>query len=372
MLPRLILLSAVLAFPAAAAGPAPGQVVPFLTVPGGFTVAVEGDAAVIAVVGPQGREKLRYTLPGCAFCDGADAACAREGVFAVAFAGPAEPLIGASCHGPDGSQRFVLLAPGRDKAAPVFEVRGDSFAAYAVEIDGIRVRRDRGGRAATERWQPDIPQDAGELDWVRANADAAEGRQMPEPMPVDDPDLQALAARLGGIAAAQDGDALAAMAAPDVRTSFGGGDTPDELRLLIGEPWFWDEFARLLAGGGALLTEAGGSRLAVFPTAFHTWPDDLDAFSFVYGDRAGGRLRAGPSETAPPLVETHGRILARGPAFEGDELLRQAGWSYLCLAPVGCGYARDSEVRSPIDYRAILSQPAPGAPWVLETLVAGD
>ena len=47
-------------------------------------------------------------------------------------------------------------------------------------------------------------------------------------------------------------------------------------------------------------------------------------------------------------------------------------WVHVCTTAEGCGFAREKYVRSPIDWRAILIQERPGAPWVLETYVAGD
>jgi hypothetical protein len=286
--------------------------------------------------------------------------------------GAIEPLIGASCHGAEGGQRFFLLAPARDPNAPIFVAQGDSFVDYANYPDRIILTRDRGGASGIEIWRPGVSQDADAIAMVLASAALARGRGVALPLPVNDRSFVALAERLRTIAETRDGAALVAMAASDIKTSFGGSDTVEELRELIAESWFWPGFARLLSGGGTLGPGWGGGRMATFPAAFDNWPDDLDACEFRYGDQPGAVLRAGPSDTAPALIAPHRRILARGPWMAGDNTLRQSGWSYLCIDPVGCGYARDTEVRSPIDQRAIFTQIDLESPWMLKTLVAGD
>ncbi|HSF93879.1 MAG TPA: hypothetical protein VLA52_02550 [Thermohalobaculum sp.] len=334
---------------------------PLVTLPGKFTVATDQDGTTITVTGGGQREIGNYRLDGC-LLDGAG-----SGVFALNFPGLNERLVAASCQTPDGP-RFFLLAPKRDSAAPVLRALAGKFTILADRID---LREDAGSDAISEAWHPGVPQDPGEIEWSMRNAAAADGRAIGAPASVADPEFKALAAHLHEIATTRDAQSLLAMAAPDVLTSFGGGSGLEDLRQMTSEDWFWPEFARIIAGGG-VLTQGDGGKGAVFPSAFFDWPDDLDAFDFLYGDLAGAVLRAGPSAAAPALTELHGQILARGPALPGDDLLREAGWIYLCRLPAGCGYARDTEVRSPIDYRARFSKPGPNKPWVLETLVAGD
>ena len=79
-----------------------------------------------------------------------------------------------------------------------------------------------------------------------------------------------------------------------------------------------------------------------------------------------------PSDDAPAIADLHGRIVARGPYLEAEPQLYEDGWVHGCTQAEGCGFAREQHVRSPIDWRAIFTQTGSGAPWVLETYVAGD
>ena len=282
-----------------AAEPVPGRLEPFLTVPGGFSVAIDGSATLVSVTGGQGAENASYTLSDCNFCAGTDKQCAREGVFSINFQGAVEPLIGASCHGADGAQRFFLMAPSRDPAAPFFATQGDSFVEYAVYPDRIVLTSDRDRAKVREIWSPGVSQQAGTIERALSMAALAQGREIAEPALVADPGFVVLTDRLREIAETRDGAALVAMAAPDVLTSFGGGGTVDELRELITEPWFWPGFNRLLGGAGVLMHDPEGGNMAIFPAAFDDWPDDLDAYEFIYGDLPGAVLRAGPSDSGP-------------------------------------------------------------------------
>lgn len=340
---------------------------PFVTVPGSFAIATAGQTTTLILRDGAGRETARFDVNDCPVCVDAGGACARHGVFEMHFPGSAAPMIGASCPGAGGQLRFLAFDPDRDQHAPVLDALGER---YAILPDRIEVS---GAGGAIQVWRPDHVADADEVSWVLANIEAAAGRRMGPPGPIADPKLQKLAARLSKISEGHDVEALVGMAAPDVLTSFGGDGTIDELRRLIAEPWFWDEFARVLAGGGVIAPDPEGpGRMAVFPAAFSEWPDDLDAFSYVYGDRAGAVLRAGPSDRAPQLMPVQGLILARGPILERENALRDAGWNYVCADSAGCGYARDSDVRSPIDFRAIFTESGTKSAWQLVSFVAGD
>jgi hypothetical protein len=201
---------------------------------------------------------------------------------------------------------------------------------------------------------------------------AAAGRRVTPAKPVSDPEFHALADRLAEIAAPRNAEALAAMAASDIRLSFGGDAGVDAFRRLIAEPRFWPEFQRVLDGGGVLMQGRESRRMAVFPALFQNWPADLDAYEHYYGDRPGAQLRAGPSDDAPAIADLYGRIVVRGPYLEAIYPLHNDGWMHVCTMAEGCGFAREQHIRSPIDWRGIFWQARPGAPWVLETYIAGD
>lgn len=201
---------------------------------------------------------------------------------------------------------------------------------------------------------------------------AAAGRMIPEPTPATDPNLVALTAHLTRIAEARDADALAALADPKIKLSFGGDYGRASFRALMTEDWFWPAF-RTVIEGGMVAEEWPEGRGVVFPAAFAMWPGDLDAYDYVYGTRPGAVLRDAPTATAPGISgDIEGRILVDGPFLPEFPTLHDDGWRHVCLAGAGCGFVAADEVRSPLDWRAIFVQSAPGAPWVLRTFIAGD
>jgi hypothetical protein len=338
-------------------------------VPGGFAVESAESSPEIAVSDGQGREIARYMLRDCPIRPGIVDEGSPDGVFGPVFASATEPFVVAVCHPAGGGRRLTLFAPARDPAAPVFEVAAVRSVAYVLRPDRIEAAADE---ATPVGWSPGPVSDPEELAAVAEAAIMAAGLAPVLPAQPENPDLVALAGRLEDIAAARDAEALMALAGPDILTSFGGAGTREEFRALIDEPWFWEEFARVLSGGGALSPDWEDGRRAFFPAAFEAWPQDLDAYGYLYGDRPDAVLRAGPSETAPALAGLYLRILAELPYAEPLERLYLAGWRHGCLEPEGCGFARAEQVRSPIDWRAVFLQKEPGAPWVLETFVAGD
>ncbi len=352
-----------------AAGEAPAGEVPFLAAPGGFTVEHAESSPEIAVSDGQGREVARYMLRDCPVRSGAAEEGTPDGVFGPIFADAAEPVVVAVCHGSNGGRRLALFAPARDRVAPTFVVAAVRSVAYVLRPDRIEVAADG---AMPVVWLPGRAADPEALAMVAEAADMANRHALALPARPDDADLVALAGRLEAIAAARDAEALLALAGPEILTNFGGSDTPEEFRTLIAEPWFWEEFARVLAGGAALSPDWEDGRRAFFPAAFEAWPQDLDAYGYLYGDRPDAVLRAGPSVTAPAVAGLHLRILAELPYAEALKPLYLAGWRQGCVEPEGCGFARAEQVRSPIDWRAVFVQKVPGAPWVLETFVAGD
>jgi len=354
---------------AAFAGAGAEQPVPFVAVPGAYSLDGSEAAPEIAVTGRGGREIARYAIAACGVRAESPGAGGPDGVFAPVFPDDAGPLVVAVCHSAGGGQGLLVFMPARDGAAPVFVREAREALRYRLRPAGLEGSADD---APAETWSPGPTTDPETHAMVIEAAEMAAGRTLAAPEPPEDPELAALAGRLGQIAASRDGEGLVALAGPEILTSFGGAGTVDEFRQLIAEPWFWGEFERALAGGGALSPDWEDGRRAFFPAAFEDWPQDLDVYGYVYGDRPGAVLRAGPSERAPVLAELHLRILAEMPYSEPLGPLHDAGWVFGCIEPEGCGYARAEEVRSPIDWRAVFLQKAPGAPWVLETFVAGD
>ncbi|MFQ5623916.1 MAG: hypothetical protein ACE5FS_11030 [Paracoccaceae bacterium] len=358
--------------PSAAAGVPFGKPVDLYSVPGSFLLERSAGGIRLRIHGADGRQGATYRMGKCRFCDETKDGCSGDGIFSLVFPGSREPMVAAICHPPEGGQKFTVYAPGRDAEKPVVDVRGDRFVSYLVMPDRLVVLRDRGGRILPEKWFPGLQADAFELERVRDQMRRAAGRSVNPPNRVNDGDYSALVGSLKRIAADRDADALIGMAAQDILLGFGGNSGREEFRRIVSGRRFWQEFGRVLAGGGVMVTGEDGSRTAIFPAAFHDWPDDLDAFGLLYGDREDAVMRAGPSETAPVLAGLYRRIVVRGPYPDGHERLTEDGWVGICTAENGCGFARSGHVRSPIDWRAVLTQSRRGADWVLETFVSGD
>jgi hypothetical protein len=361
-----------LAASSAVSGPIPGQSEQLYSVPGTFAVRMDGAQASVGVFDANDAAVASYDISGCDFATGAPPSHGGDGVFTLLFPGVTEPMVAVSCHLPGRGQRFSIFAPERDRGRAILEVTGDSFVRFAIGLAALTLWHDRGGSTQQQLWHPGGTFNEFESERIRAAVVAAAGRKVPAPEPMRDPDLRELAKRLARIAVARDGEALVALAAPDILLSFGGNGGHAEFRALIAEPWFWPGFERALRGGGHLVTEWSDGRGAAFPALFQTWPDDLDAFDHLYGDAPGAKMRAGPSDAAPAIADLHGRIVADGPYPQDYERVSSDGWVNICTRAEGCGFARREHVRSPIDWRAIFTQTAPGAPWVLETYVAGD
>ena len=364
-----MLAGAALAAATCSASPQATSVVEFVTLPGSFRVDETDAGHEISVLNAEGAETTRIGLGSCRPRPADSVSGSPDGIFAPVFPGASAPVIVAVCHQVEGGRRLSVFTPAGGGGSAVFVSRSGTLG-YAIWPDRLEVTTDEATAPAV--WMPGARSDPELLETVGGNAALAAGRRIAVPPPPDDPEVRALIARVEAIAAARDAEALIALAAPDIVTSFGGAGTLDELRALVSEPRFWDDFGSVVAGGAVVSDDWTDGRRVLLPAAFETWPADLDPYEFLYSDRPGALLRAGPSEGAPVLAPIHEAILAEVPNFEGWNGLYEAGWAYLCAAPLGCGFARRSEVRSPIDWRAVFLQAAPSAPWVLETFVAGD
>jgi hypothetical protein len=211
---------------------------------------------------------------------------------------------------------------------PILEVFGDSYVHYAIRPGALELTRDAGGSNRQELWHPGVEADASDLGSVRDLMAAAAGRRAMPAKTVADPEFRSLADRLAEIAASRNAKALAAMAASDIRLSFGGDAGVGSFRRLIAEPGFWPGFQRVLDGGGVLMQGRESRRMAVFPALFQNWPADLDAYEHYYGDRPGAQLRAGPSDDAPAIAVWQDR---RPWSLSGGHLSAAQRWLDACL-----------------------------------------
>jgi hypothetical protein len=195
-------------------------------------------------------------------------------------------------------------------------------------------------------------------------AEAAELERLPPPeaVPAEAADLHAEIQR---IVAARDLDALAALADPAVRLSFGDDAGIETLRAWAAEDWFWPEWARIAAHPPAL-SGSGADAYLAYPWYFAEWPERFDSYDYGIG-LDGAMLRERPEAAAPVLANLSFSVFS----LEGlDAEPRQDGWRELCLEDGLCGYVEDDNLGSPIGWRAIFEN-ANGR-WRMTAFIAGD
>jgi hypothetical protein len=167
--------------------------------------------------------------------------------------------------------------------------------------------------------------------------------------------------RLAVAVQARDPDALAELAAEDIKLDFGGGEGAAELRSRLDSPDYelWDELDALMTLGCAANEEGGITIPWYFAqdlgeidpyTAWLVIGEDVPIYAARDGDRRSGAL-------SWDLVEV---------ADWDPEQPRQP----VSLADGVSGFIATEKLRSLIDYRLIAS--SRNGRWRITTLIAGD
>jgi len=195
---------------------------------------------------------------------------------------------------------------------------------------------------------PDNPPAAPPVSEVKCAA--APGVLCPADEGPNDPSFAAYRERLVAAVEKKDRAALVAMVDPHIRTSFGDGGGPDDVK--------WDELRKILPLGG---TFREGSFWA--PYVYSTWPDEIDAFTHVAAIRPGVALHETPSAGAKTIRTLDWSILELLDTTPGE-------WRHVKTLDGATGYVESNDVRSPIAYRAGFNKTANG--WTMTALVAGD
>lgn len=163
---------------------------------------------------------------------------------------------------------------------------------------------------------------------------------------------------------ARDAQALAALAAPDIRLDYGGGSGTEELKRRLGstDGPLWQELDAILPLGCAMQ-----SGLAAMPWVFWNVPDRIDSYSamLVLGDDT-------------PLLDKAGGTGAR--------TIETIGWGIVGIDPLGFdpkarftrvtlnagtkGWVATASLRSLLDYR-LIAEPR-GGRWRITAFIAGD
>ena len=178
------------------------------------------------------------------------------------------------------------------------------------------------------------------------------------------PDFSAFREAVFAATAKRDGEALAALADPDIRLDFGGGAGRDELRKRLAEPnsGLWSEIATLASLGCA----ADGT-VATLPAIFSRVPDDVDAGRTMLITGSAVPLRRKPSPGAP-MVRTLDWALV---TLKGDGFDPASKYAEVTAADGSSGFVATAKLRSLLDYRLIADR-TEGGTYRITALIAGD
>ena len=164
--------------------------------------------------------------------------------------------------------------------------------------------------------------------------------------------------------AKRDGEALVALADPDIHLDFGGGAGRDELRKRLSDPKsrLWGEIAAL-----APLGCAADGAVATLPAIFSRVPDDVDPGRTMLVIGSEVPLRRKPSSSAPMVRSLDWALVT----LKGDGFDPAAKYAEVTAADGSSGYVATAKVRSLLDYRLVADKSDGGA-YRITALIAGD
>jgi len=175
----------------------------------------------------------------------------------------------------------------------------------------------------------------------------------------NDPSFAAYREQLLAAVRARDAKAVAALADPKIRTSFGGGGGSADLEKML--PGIWDDLEQLLLLGG---TFREGSFWA--PYVYSAFPDAHDAFETLAVVADDVPLRASADANAPVLATLSRDLVTRASQPSAEK----TPWQQVKTADGKTGFVESKFVRSPVGYRAGFLKTSQG--WRMNALVAGD
>ena len=174
-----------------------------------------------------------------------------------------------------------------------------------------------------------------------------------------DPSFVAYRDQLLAAVRARDAKAVAALADPDIRTSFGGDGGRADLERAL--PHIWTDLEQLLVLGG---TFRDGMFWA--PYVYSAFPEAEDSFETLAVIADAVPMRATPDANAVAIATLSRDLVTRASAFSGEE----TQWLNIKTADGQTGFVESRFVRSPVGYRAGFVKSADG--WRMNALVAGD
>jgi hypothetical protein len=176
---------------------------------------------------------------------------------------------------------------------------------------------------------------------------------------------------LKAVIARKDAVSLMKNVAPNVTNSFGGGWGAADFN----KSWKPSDPKSPVWRALSIVVELGGNfdNKSTFsaPYVYSAWPDDADPYNYVAVVAPNAVLRAAPKS---------GAAIVRALDHDLLEVLKSAGkmqhetgpndWDEVKDAKGKRGFVLASDVRSPVDYRAIFEKR--NGKWVIATFIAGD
>ncbi len=206
---------------------------------------------------------------------------------------------------------------------------------------------------------------------------AAKAKPAPTLAPIDqsaqDPQLAALIAELLAACERKDPEPFRRALSPNAVASFGGDEGGVESFVAthgLEDPAspFWTEFPEALRLGGVFMDKTTFGA----PYAYAAFPDEFDPFEFVVAIGPKTLLRDRPDATATVARDVTHQLLKvefGADATAPDDWLEAAAVDEKGNV-LAKGFVRTSEVRSPLDYRAVFQKTENR--WWLGAFVAGD
>lgn len=207
---------------------------------------------------------------------------------------------------------------------------------------------------------------------------AAHAAEPPAPTrlpPIDeatkDPSFVQFRNELKDVIARKDAAKLFTYLASDIHLSFGGHYGGPEFHQMW-KPFdkdtkIWSVLTLIVDNGGKFIVPGGFAA----PYAFAAFPESLDAFSYVVATNPAAVLREKPNIDARVVAKLSYDILEV--VNSAGKMQHEAGpndWDEVKTATGQRGYVLSSDIRSPIEYRAIFEKRK--GKWVIQTLIAGD
>ena len=210
---------------------------------------------------------------------------------------------------------------------------------------------------------------------LTATAQAAEPQAPTRLAPVDeaskDPSFVQFRNELKDVIARKDAAKLFHYLASDIQLSF-GGDYGGPAFHQMWKPFdkdtkVWSVLALIVDNGGKFIAPGGFAA----PYAYAAFPENLDSFEYFVVTNPAAVLREKPNANARAIAKLNYDLLEV--VKSSGKMQHEAGpndWDEVKTATGQRGYIPSSDVRSPVEYRAIFETRK--GKWVIQTLIAGD